>query len=89
MQPEMHSDCQKTASHDSLRIDDPSTGEYGVFDDKGIWYDAIGAYAQLINRFPERPEVYDERGQIYLQLKPTRPLAEKDFKTADGLRAKR
>lgn len=22
-----------------VRIDDPSTGEYGVFDDKGIWYD--------------------------------------------------
>jgi hypothetical protein len=54
--------------------------------DHRLWYDAVGAYTDLITRFPNRAELYEERGNIYTQLPVTRDLADQDFECADRLR---
>ena len=56
-----------------------------IFVEHRLWYDAIGAYSELISRYPERAELYEHRGMIYAQLKITRPLSEQDFARADQL----
>lgn len=53
-----------------------------------LWYDAVEAYSDLIARFPERAEPYEERGAIYGQLEVTEALAEEDLARADALRAR-
>jgi hypothetical protein len=53
--------------------------------DYRLWYDALDAYADLIARFPDRPELYEQRGTIYSQLDVTRRLAEQDFAQAEEL----
>lgn len=59
-----------------------------VFTDHRLWYDAIGAYTDLISRYPERAEPYEQRGTIYAQIDVTKPLAERDFGRADELEMK-
>jgi hypothetical protein len=59
-----------------------------VFTDHRLWYDAIGAYTELISRYPERAEPYEQRGTIYAQIDATEPLAEQDFARADELEMK-
>ena len=59
-----------------------------VFTDHRLWYDAIGAYTDLISRYPERAEPYERRGTIYAQIDVTKPLAERDFGRADELEMK-
>lgn len=56
-----------------------------VFIDHRLWYDAIAAYTDLISRFPDRAEPFEQRGQIYVQLGVTKSLADKDFLRADEL----
>ncbi len=58
-----------------------------VFVEHRLWYDAIGAYADLISRFPDRAELHENRGMIYAQLKITQPLSDRDFARADQLEA--
>lgn len=58
-----------------------------VFTDHRLWYDAVAAYSDLIARFPNRPEPYEERATIYAQLDATQPLADEDFARAEGLKA--
>jgi len=58
-----------------------------VFTDHRLWYDAIAAYTDLIARFPDRAELYEQRGMIYAQLDATQSLAEQDFSRADELQA--
>ena len=58
-----------------------------IFVEHRLWYDAIGAYSELISRFPERVELYENRGMIYAQLQITQPLSDKDFSRADQLEA--
>ncbi len=60
-----------------------------VFTDHRLWYDALAAYADLVARFPERPEAYEERAMIYAQLDATQDRADQDFARAEGLRAGR
>ena len=60
-----------------------------VFTDRRLWYDAVQAYSDLIARFPDRPELYEERGTIYAQLDATQALADEDFARAEGLKARR
>jgi len=60
-----------------------------VFTDRRLWYDAVLAYSDLIARFPDRPELYEERGTIYAQLEATQALADEDFARAEGLKARR
>lgn len=53
-----------------------------VFTEHRLWYDAIGAYTDLIGRYPGRAEPYNERGRIYEQLEITKRLADRDFSRA-------
>lgn len=50
-----------------------------------LWYDAVAAYGDLIARFPNRAELYEQRGMIYAQLESSRPRAEQDFARSDML----
>ena len=54
-----------------------------------LWYDAIGAYSDLIRQFPDRAELYEERGTIYAQIEVTKAQADADFARADELQAKK
>jgi len=56
-----------------------------VFTDHRLWYDALAAYADLISHFPDRPELYEQRGMIYAQLDATAKLADLDFAKAEEL----
>jgi hypothetical protein len=58
-----------------------------VLTDHRLWYDALEAYAELIARFPDRPEPYEERATIYAQLDATQARADEDFARAESLRA--
>jgi hypothetical protein len=60
-----------------------------IFTDHRLWYDAIGAYTDLIARYPERAELYEERGGIYAQLEITKKLGEQDFAHASEIEKKR
>jgi len=48
-----------------------------------VWYDALGAYSDLIARFPDRPEAYARRAELFAQLPATQQQAEEDFAQAD------
>ncbi len=54
-----------------------------VFTDARLWYDALAAWTELIEHYPDRSELYKQRGTIYAQLAPTKALAESDFARAD------
>jgi hypothetical protein len=54
-----------------------------VFTDSRLWYDALAAYTELIKRYPDRGELYEQRGMIYAQLDATKSLAEEDFARAE------
>jgi hypothetical protein len=50
-----------------------------------LWFDAIGAYTGLIEQFPERGELYEQRGAIYSQIDATAKLGEADAARAAAL----
>jgi hypothetical protein len=54
-----------------------------IFTDHRLWFDALGAYDDLIAKFPDHSELYDQRGAIYAQIPNTKPLSEADFARAD------
>jgi len=56
-----------------------------VYTEHRLWYDAIGAYTNLIGRYPGRAEAYNERGGIYEQLEITKRLADRDFSRAEEI----
>ncbi len=56
-----------------------------VFADARLWYDAVSAYSDLIERFPGTAQLYEARGSVYAQLAATRSLAERDWARADDL----
>jgi hypothetical protein len=56
-----------------------------IFTGHRLWFDAIGAYTDLIAKFPNHAELYEARGTIYSQLEITKPLADADFARADQL----
>jgi hypothetical protein len=53
-----------------------------LFIDHRLWFDALGAYDELIAKYPTRSELYQERGTIYSQIAVTKPLADADFARA-------
>jgi hypothetical protein len=68
----------------------PSTDSYQsalararILTDHRLWFDALGAYDDLIAKFPDRSELYDQRGAIYAQIPATKPLSDADFASAD------
>ena len=52
-----------------------------------LWYDAIGAYTDIIRRYPDHAEPYERRGAIFAQIDATRSLSDADFARADALKA--
>ena len=53
-----------------------------LFRDHGLWYDALSAYSELIEKNPDHAELYQQRAAIYVQLDPTKDLAERDLARA-------
>ncbi|MGH9649528.1 MAG: DUF928 domain-containing protein, partial [Terriglobales bacterium] len=56
-----------------------------AFTDARLWYDALAAYGDLIERFPGKAQLYEARGAVYAQIEATRSLAERDWARADEL----
>jgi hypothetical protein len=56
-----------------------------VFADHRLWFDALGAYTDLIAKYPNNPEPYEDRGAIYAQISTTKSLSEADLATAARL----
>ena len=68
----------------------PSTDPYQsvlararILTDHRLWFDALGAWDDLIAKYPNRSELYEERGAIYAQIPATKSLAESDFAQAE------
>jgi hypothetical protein len=56
-----------------------------VFTDHRLWFDAIGAYTQLIEKYPDRAAPYEQRAKIYAQADATSKLAQTDTARAAEL----
>jgi Domain of Unknown Function (DUF928) len=56
-----------------------------VFTDHRLWFDAIGAYTELVEKYPDRAEAYEQRGKIYAQVDTTSKLADTDMARAADL----
>jgi len=57
-----------------------------VFVAHKLWFDAIGAYTDLIAKFPDRAQPYEDRGAIYSQLEATKKRGEADLAKAATLK---
>jgi Domain of Unknown Function (DUF928) len=57
----------------------------GVYTDHRLWFDAIGAYTDLIAKYPDHEELYEQRGKIYSQVDATSNLAAADSAKAASL----
>lgn len=79
---EVEKDLAATASSDEYQA---GLARGRAFRDRRLWYDALDAYSGLIARYPERAELYEERGMVYAQLEATKVLADQDFARADEL----
>ena len=53
--------------------------------ERRVWYDALGALADLIERSPDRPQAYELRALLFAQIPATQAEAEADFARADEL----
>jgi hypothetical protein len=51
-----------------------------------LWFDAIGAYTDLIAKFPDRAQPYEDRGAIYSQVEATKKRGEADLAKAATLK---
>jgi hypothetical protein len=47
-----------------------------LFTDHRLWFDALGAYNDLIAKYPTHPEPYEDRAAIYAQIPATKSLAD-------------
>jgi hypothetical protein len=56
-----------------------------LFRDHGLWYDALAAYGDLIERNPDRAELYQQRAEIYASLDTTQDLAARDTARAQEI----
>jgi hypothetical protein len=54
-----------------------------ILTDHRLWFDALGAYDDLIAKYPDRSKLYNQRGAIYAQVSATKSLSESDFARAD------
>jgi len=50
---------------------DPDAAQAKVFMDMRVWFDALAAYSNLIERYPARAEFYTARADLYDQLPET------------------
>jgi hypothetical protein len=56
-----------------------------ILTDHRLWFDALGAYNELIAKYPDRAELYQDRGAIYAQIPVTKPLSDADLARAAQL----
>jgi hypothetical protein len=56
-----------------------------VYTNHRLWFDAIGAYTELIAKYPDRADLYEQRGRIYSQIDATSKLGEADTAKAAAL----
>lgn len=56
-----------------------------IFTEHRLWFDALGAYNELIAKYPDRAEIYEDRGAIYAQILVTKPLSDADLARAAQL----
>ncbi len=54
-----------------------------ILTDHRLWFDALGAYDDLIAKYPDRSDLYNQRGAIYAQVSATKSFSESDFARAD------
>jgi hypothetical protein len=54
--------------------------------DHRLWFDALGAYDDLIAKYPNHPELYEDRATIYAQLSVTKPQSEADQARAKSIK---
>ena len=47
-----------------------------------LWFDAMGAYDELITKYPNRAELYEDRGTVYAQRPITKAQSETDLARA-------
>ncbi len=74
------------AALEAIDADDPYAAGLAraqVLVEGRVWYDALGAYSDLIARFPDRSEAYARRAELFAQLPATQRQAEEDFGQAD------
>jgi hypothetical protein len=57
---------------------DPAAATARVYTDMRLWFDAVAAYSNLIERFPARGDFYQGRADLYDQLPATTKLADID-----------
>ena len=57
-----------------------------LFVDHRLWFDALGAYTDLIAKYPDRPEPYEDRATVYAQIPATKLLSDADAARATQLR---
>jgi hypothetical protein len=57
-----------------------------VFVQHKIWFDAIGAYSDLIEKFPDRAQPYEDRGALYSKIDVTHKRGEADLAKAATLK---
>jgi hypothetical protein len=62
-------------------------GRGRLFAESGLWYDAVEAYSVLIEKFPNRAELYQERAQILAELPVTHLESQQDAQKAEALLA--
>ena len=54
-----------------------------LFTDHRLWFDALGAYDDLIANYTNRRELYEQRAAIYAQVPATKSLSEADLARAE------
>jgi hypothetical protein len=57
-----------------------------VFVQHKLWFDAIGAYTDLIEKFPDRAQPYEDRGALYSKIDVTHKRGEGDLAKAATLK---
>jgi hypothetical protein len=57
-----------------------------VFVQHKLWFDAIGAYTDLIEKFPDRAQPYEDRGALYSKIDATHKRGEADLAKAATLK---
>lgn len=57
-----------------------------VFVKYHLWFDAIGGYTDLIEKFPDRAQPYEDRGAIYAKIDVTHKRGEADLAKAANLK---
>jgi Domain of Unknown Function (DUF928) len=56
-----------------------------VLVDHRLWFDALGAYNDLIAKYPNRADLYQDRATIYAQIPATKSLSDADSNRATSL----